>query len=95
MALIQCSFGTPIPSELYMSLELEATPRARRVKARDLAVAEQGYTVGEVEVDVLVDGGQVAVLAGVRVALVQEHDGYGAVIRTPEHERRWRGVAQQ
>ena len=32
MALIQCSSGTPMPSELYISLELGATPSACLLK---------------------------------------------------------------
>ena len=32
MALFQCSSGTPMPSELYMSFELGATPSACRVE---------------------------------------------------------------
>ena len=42
-------------------------------KGEHLAVAEEGYAVGEIEVYVLVDSGELASLPRVRKALVQHH----------------------
>src|SRR5215203_2475201 len=64
-------------------------------KGEHLAVAEEGYAVGEIEVYVLVDGGEVASLPRVRVALVQQHHRQGAVVRFPEHGAQMQRVAEQ
>src|SRR5215212_10898080 len=60
-----------------------------------LAVAEQRYAVGEIEVRVLVDGGQVTSLPGVRIALVQQHDGHAAVVGPLENRAQIERVAEQ
>src|SRR5215216_5821700 len=60
-----------------------------------LAVAEERYAVGEVQVDVFVDGGQITALPGVRVALVQQHHGHAAVVRALEHGAQVQRVAGQ
>src|SRR5215217_3947278 len=52
--------------------ELGGRGNAERLprEGEHLAIAEQRDAVGEIEVDVLVDGGQIASLPGVRVTLV-------------------------
>src|SRR5215210_8547634 len=71
--------------------DAERLPR----EGEHLAVAEQGDAVGEVKVDALVDGGQVASLPGVRVALVQQHYGHAPIVRPLEHRPQVERVAEQ
>ena len=61
------SYAVGAVHELRARGDAERLPRG----GEHLGVAEQRYSIGEVQVDVLVDGGQITSLPGVRVALVQ------------------------